>query len=124
MRSILLLLLGLALSGCASVYVSDEGGKTLATVDNTCWYLFNTIPLASGNPDKPNRISLRLFDETVTLENNMKILESAMHEHHAIELLNLNSYTTDESILFFLLTRHACYTSAELVIPAPLKEPL
>ncbi len=116
-RAAVLFVLGALLSGCASVYVCDKGDHTVAAVNNTCWYLFNWIPVASGDPDRPNRNRTRLFSETVTLENNMKLLETAMRDRHATGLVNVNSYTTDESVLFFLLTRHACHTSAELVTP-------
>ncbi len=111
------LVLGAFLSGCASVYVCDKGDHCIASVNNTCWYLFNWIPVASGNPDRPNANSTRLFRETVTLENNMKILETVMRERHAPVVRNMNSSTTDESLFFFLLTRHACHTSAELLTP-------
>ena len=59
MRAFVLLLL-LCAAGCASVRttrvfngVKVDGGYTpLATVsiENTGWFLFNAIPLASGNP--------------------------------------------------------------------------
>ncbi len=117
MKTILLFALGLMLTGCASIHVCDKGAHTLATVNNTCWYLFDCLPMASGDPEHPNKISTCLFRSTTTLENNMRLLETAMRVHEAESLINVNSYTTDESVFFFLLTRHACYTSAELVMP-------
>ncbi len=122
-RAAVLSVLCAILSGCASVYVCDKGGHTLVTANNTCWYLFNCIPVASGDPDRPNKNTTRFFHETVSLASNMKILEKAMRLHDATSLENLNSYTTDESILFFFLTRHACYTSAELIISPKQETP-
>ncbi len=123
MRTLILAFVGLVLSGCASIHVCDKGGETVATVNNTCWYLFNCIPLASGDHEYPNKVTTCFFRNTVTMQNNMKLLETAMRAHQAKTLRNIDSYTTDESVFFFLLTRHACYSSAELVIPQKEKEP-
>lgn len=102
-------------SGCASVRISHEGGRTVADIVNTGWYLFNVIPIASGNPNDPNGCSCRLFRRTVTLENNMKLLDYAMRKEGANGFGDLVSYTTDESVLFFFFKRHACHSSAELL---------
>ncbi len=114
--SVLLIFCSL-LAGCASIHISEKGEHTLVIANNTCWYLFNWIPMASGNTAHPNEISTCFFSETVTLQNNMKLLETAMRERPEKVITNLNSYTTDESVFFFLLTRHACHTSAELIFP-------
>ena len=118
----LLPLLFLALAGCATARFSNVGGRTIADVTNTGWYLFNVIPLASGNPAEPNAVGCRLFSNTVTLENNLRMLDFAMRDYLSdpAELAHTRfgeviSYTTDESVLFFLFKRHACHTSAELI---------
>ena len=102
-------------AGCASVRISHEGDRTMADIVNTGWYLFNFIPLASGNPAAPNGHSCRLFRGTVTLENNMRLLDYAMRKDGADDFRDLVSYTTDESVLFVLFKRRACHTSAELL---------
>ena len=104
-------LLALALSGCATAKFSNVGGRTIADVTNTGWYLLNLIPLASGNPEHPNAFGCKLFSRTVTLENNIRMLDYGYGE--------VVSYTTDESVLFFLFKRHACHTSAELIRKTP-----
>ena len=117
MRALAMILLAALLSGCATATVCHEE-RTLVTIENTGWYLFNFIPIASGNPSNPNACSCRLFSKTVTLENNMKMLERIMRDEGATGFRDLNSFTTDEHILIILLKRHAYHTSAQL-----LKEP-
>ena len=117
MRLAAILAAALALAGCASVRYCDVGGKNMVVVENTGWYFLNVIPLASGNPDKPNKCSCRLFRQTTTLANNMKMLENAAKEHGAVDIVNTNSGWTDESVLFIIFKRHMCQTSAELIIP-------
>lgn len=117
MKNLAFLLSLALLAGCASVRVSSVSGRTMADITNTGWYLFNVIPLASGNPAKPNGHSCRLFSRTVTLENNMKLLDYAVRKYGAEDFGNIVSYTTDESILFILFKRHACHTTAELILP-------
>lgn len=121
-RLLPLLIPALALAGCATAKFSDVGGRTIADVTNTGWYLFNLIPLASGNPEHPNAVGCKLFSRTVTLENNLRLLDYAMRDYinNPAELANARygeviSYTTDESVLFFLFKRHACHTSAEII---------
>ena len=88
----------LAASGCASVDICDVGGHTMAVVQNSGWYFLNFIPLGSGDPDSPNSVSCVVFGGTVTLENNLKMLERAREEAGATECLNVTSYTKEESV--------------------------
>lgn len=118
--------LGLMTTGCATAKFSQVGGHTIADVRNTGWYLFNLIPVASGNPKRPNGMGCKIFSRTVTLENNLRMLDYAMREYidDPAQLANARygevvSYTTDESVLFFLLKRHTCHTSAELILNPP-----
>ena len=117
MKHALAALLAASLCGCATVRYCDVGGKTMVDVTNTGWYLLNVIPIASGNPDAPNECSCKLFRQTTTLANNTRLLDYAMAERSATGLKTVTSYTADESVLFVLLRRHACHTSAELVVP-------
>ena len=87
----------------------------MVEIENSGWYLLNFIPLASGNPAKPNACSCRLFSKTVTLENNVKMLENIMREEKATGVADLTSFTTDEHVLIILLKRHAYHTSAQLL---------
>jgi len=104
------------LCGCASVRYSDEGGRTMVDIVNTGWYMLNLIPLASGNPGAPNECSCKLFRQTTTLQNNVRLLDYAVTERDAVDVKSVRSYWTDESFLFILFQRHACHTSAELVL--------
>ena len=114
---------GLLFSGCASVTFCDKGGHTVVDITNTGWYLLNFIPLASGNPERPNANECRLFSQTVTLENNMKMLDYALRKRGAKTYKNVISYTTDANVMVILFKRHVCHTSAELIFEEPHQEP-
>ena len=115
----------LACAGCATINrvteyhgMGIEGGetpiKTVAIV-NTGWLLLKMIPLGSGDPLRPNENTCRFFSKTVTLQNNLAMLEDEMERVGAKRVVNLTSRKTDESILFILLTRRAYHTSAVLL---------
>ena len=108
------LLLVTFLSGCATVRFCDEG-MSMVDIENTGWYLFNFIPLASGNPNSPNDVSCHIFSDTVTLENNLKLLDYAVRKKHALGYRDATSYTTDENALIILIKRRSYHTSAELI---------
>ena len=115
----------IACAGCATVHSVDnyhgmgaENGETpveTVEIENTGWLLFKFIPLGSGNPLAPNRCSSKLFQNTVTLQNNLEMLEDEMERVNASRVLNLTSRTTDESVFWILLTRRAYHTSAVLL---------
>ena len=108
----------IACAGCATVHSVDnyhgmgaENGETpveTVEIENTGWLLFKFIPLGSGNPLAPNRCSSKLFQNTVTLQNNLEMLEDEMERVNA-------SRETDESVFWILLTRRAYHTSAVLL---------
>lgn len=120
------------LAGCASIRQSDifhgvkvENGETpLETVEieNSGWKLLKFIPLGSGNPENPNRFGCRLFRDTVTLQNNLNLLEKEMASTGATRFTNLTSRNSEETFLFIVLTRNAYHTSAVLLKDAPSKE--
>ena len=112
-------------AGCATINTADdyhgmgiENGETpLETVEieNTGWLLFQCIPIGSGDPRYPNKKTCRPFRNTVTLQNNLNILEGEMERVGAKRVANLSSRKTNESILFILFTRRAYHTSAVLL---------
>ena len=107
----------LALAGCASVEFSDVGDRHMVDITNTGWYFLNFIPLASGNPESPNDCSCKLFRQTTTLENNVRLLDYAVRKRGARGVNSVISSWSDEGVLFILFKRHTCHTSAELVLP-------
>jgi len=119
------LLTAILSGGCMSVLKSSEfegvkvdGGFTPAAVveiENSVWLFLNFIPLASGNPDRPNENSCKILKNTVNLENNMKVLNREMEIEGVTSVANLTSRYADEKYLFFILARRACHTSAVLV---------
>ena len=123
----------LLLAGCTTVRYSTtfhdvkvEDGETpleIVEIENSGWELFKFIPLASGNPQKPNRLSCRWFRNTVTLQNNLDLLEQEMKARVATRFTNLISRNSEESFLFILLTRNAYHTSAVLLKDANTPPP-
>ncbi len=118
MKMTLLALLATLLTGCATVRYSEEGGRKMVDVENTCWtvyfFFFPVFPIASGEPDAPNEEMCRIFQDSVTLENNMKLLDYARVRHGEGEVKNLTSRFSDTTYCFFI-KRYSCQTSAELV---------
>ena len=123
MKSSLFLILTALLTGCATVRYSDVGGRKMVDVENTRWsaYLvfFPVFPIASGEPDEPNEEMCRIFQDSMTLENNMKLLDYARVKSGARGIRNLTTRFSDTTYCFFL-KRYSCQTSAELVEPAPV----
>jgi len=116
LRCILAALAAALLSGaCTSIRVSHVG-KPMIEVENTGWLLFNFIPIASGNPDNPGGHMCRLFQNTVTLDNNIELVNHAIRREQAVGVRDLVTYTSDEHVLVLLFKRISMHTSAELVM--------
>ena len=125
MRLLTALALSLAFAGCASIHRGtdyhgmgiEDGEPPLETIEieNTGWLLFTFIPLGSGDPLRPNENTCRFFRNTVTLQNNLEILEDEMERVGAKRVANLISRKTDETVFLILLTRRAYHTSAVLL---------
>lgn len=122
MRKILAVLMGLVLSGCATIEYSQAGDHTMVVVSNSSWYFLNLIPIASGNPEKVNQVSTKLFCETATLENNLKILDHISEKYGVKTIKSLKSFWNDESVFIIFMKRHVIHTSAELVLDEAAKE--
>ena len=114
-RLLAIAVLAASLCGCATYTVSDAGGRTTVDIQNTGWFLFNILPIASGDPAAPNRSGCSFFTDTVTLDSNMQLLRHAMIREGAYKAENVVSRTTDEKIFAILLKRAAYHTSAELI---------
>ena len=121
MKSAAIAALAALLAGCSTVTVS-RNGSTMVNIENSGWYLLNFIPIASGNPASPNSFSTRLFSKTVTLENNVKMLDKVIADEGAVAIRDLNSFTIDEQILLILFKRHAYHTSAQLLMEKDIAE--
>ena len=115
MKRLAIILACALLGGCATVTVSRDGA-TMVNIENSGWYLLNFIPIASGNPTRPNSCTTRLFSKTVTLENNVKMLDKVIRDEGAVAVRDINSFTIDEHVLLILLKRHSYHTSAQLLM--------
>ena len=124
----------LMLSGCATIRQSNifHGVKVedsevpleMVEIENSGWKLFKFIPIASGDPRYPNRFGCRWFANTVTLQNNLNLLEKEMKAKGASRFTNLTSRNSEETFLFILLTRNAYHTSVVLLKDTPMNEAL
>ena len=121
MKRLAVILVCALLGGCATVTVS-RNGATMVNIENSGWYLLNFIPIASGNPARPNSCTTRLFSKTVTLENNVKMLDKVIRDEGAVAIRDINSFTVDEHVLLILLKRHAYHTSAQLLMKEDMEE--
>lgn len=81
-------------------------------IENSGWYLFDFIPIFCGDPDNPNKNTCRIFKNTVTLQNNLVVLDRVMAENNCTIISNLASHETDDFYFAFLLYRRACHTTA------------
>ena len=109
----LALALAAALSGCASVSVSQEG-RDMVVIQNSGCFLFCAIPLFSGDPDYPNEEVCNWFENTVKVETNVRLLEEEAANRGARGYRNVISHLDEEKILWFILKRKIYRTSAEL----------
>lgn len=106
------------LGGCCSIHTTMQGGRSMCVVSNYGWRLFDLVPLVAGDPDSLHESGCKLFSDTVTLENNQKLLDRAIKRTGATGVRFQNSYMTDEQTLFTFY-RRSYYTSAELIFDHP-----
>ena len=134
MKMFLPILVGtLLFTGCTTVRYSTtfhgvkvEDGETpleIVEIENSGWVAFKFIPLASGETHHPNSLACRWFSNTVTLQNNLNLLDQEMKTRVATRFTNLTSRNSEESFLFILLTRKAYHTSAVLLKDADTPTP-
>lgn len=100
---ILVSLPAVLLSGCATTRVSSsfpenavvDGGRPLAVVhaENYGYYLFSVVPLFAGNPDRQNENSMTFFTDTVTVENNRKMIVRHAEELGAVSIADVRNHT-------------------------------
>ncbi len=99
----LFLLSILILTGCATTEVSTdfntktsvENSEPLGVIlaENYGYYLFGVLPIVTGSPDKPNEVSLTLFEDTATIENNQKMLNLEAEKLNAETLTDVHHHT-------------------------------
>ena len=91
------------LTGCVTTEVSTqfndnitaEGNTPVATIfaENYGYYLFGYLPICAGNPDKPNVNTMSLFEDTVTIENNSKMINLEAQKLGATSLAEIRHST-------------------------------
>ncbi len=119
------LFLALGGTGCATVRRMDDcrgvkveaGQEPIEAVDicNTNWLLLSLLPIASGDPDNPDGWTTAFFRNTVTVENQMRMLEDEARRVGARQAINVATISSDESVFLLLFLREKIHTSAVLV---------
>jgi len=118
-----LLALAWMLAGCATVQTAknfggltvDGAARPVATVavENYGYYLFGAFPLIAGDPAHPNAETCRLFEDTVTLQNNMAMLSQTVRKERGRKLANVK--TTEDwrgAFSLWILWRKTLATTA------------
>ncbi|MCL1920051.1 MAG: hypothetical protein FWG50_03075 [Kiritimatiellaeota bacterium] len=122
LTAVTLALIGMA-CGCATMQtakrfdgtVMEKGARPLATVavENYGYYLFGVIPIIAGEPKHPNANTCRLFDDSVTVQNNLAMISQVVKTERGRKLTNMN--TTEEwtgAFSLWILWRKTLFTSA------------
>lgn len=115
----------LCAAGCATVTRiapgpgarTAEGEEIVETVQvmNTSWSFLCLLPLASGDIDSPDRVSCRPFRDTVSLANQVRMIEAEAGRCGASRAVHVVTYEDDEDVFLLLFLRRKMHTSAALV---------
>lgn len=98
---------------------SDVRPLEVVEISNACLLLLSFLPIASGDPQSPNSWGCTWFEDTTTVENQMRMLEAEASRIGATRAVDMTTLRTDESLFFFLLQREKIHTSAVLVRDVP-----
>lgn len=118
------------LSGCATTEttkalngtVTVNGCETAGTIcaENYGYYLFSVVPLFAGNPEKPNKTSMCFFKDTVTLENNKKMMDMETEKLGGGTLCNLkNSVDWTGSFSLWIFWKQVLTSNATVLKTSP-----
>ncbi len=124
-RQMLGALAAAALCGCSTTLtrlpapkgLHEANVQPLATVEvsNAALLFLSFLPIASGDPQSPNSGACTWFEDTTTVENQLKMLSDESARIGATRAVDVMTLRTDESLFFFLLQREKIHTSAVLV---------
>ena len=124
-RRMITSLLLVCAAGCATVARiapepgarTAEGDEIVETVQvmNTSWSLLCLLPLASGDVDSPDGVSCSPLRDTVSLTNQVRMIEAEAGRCGASRAVHLVTYEGDEDVFLLLFLRRKMHTSAVLV---------
>ncbi len=114
------------LAGCATTETTKalngictvNGCETTGTIcaENYGYYLFSVVPLFAGNPEKPNQTSMCIFKDTVTLENNKKMIDKEAKKLGGGMLCNLqNSVDWTGSFSLWIIWKQVLHSNATVI---------
>lgn len=104
-----------AAAGCVSVATSSDGGTDMVVVENDGYFMLESIPLMTGNPEYPDKTSCVFFRNTLKLDNNIRLVEEEARRLGAKDIRNVSSHWIDDPVIYLLLKRKILQTSAQLV---------
>lgn len=106
-----LLLVAAAFAGCVHVQeLPQADGSVRVEIENSGWYLFDVLPIATGDPEG----GTAWFSDHCDAHANMRVLEPIIRRVGAVRVGPLVSHETDEGVLLILLNRHGFHTSVTL----------
>lgn len=129
MKRVLGALVVAALCGCSTTLtrlpapkgLHEPNVQPLSTVEvsNASLLFLSFLPIASGDPSAPNSGACTWFEDTTTVESQLKMLDDEAARIGATRAVDVTTLRTDESLFFFLLQREKIHTSAVLVRDVP-----
>lgn len=114
-RACMLAVLSALFAGCTTVKTIHSNDADVVAVENEGYYLFQFLPLVTGNPNSPNKCSCKMFSNTLKVKTNMRLLSEEIARKGAKEVSDIATFTTEESIIPILFCRKTMQTSARLV---------
>ena len=134
LERLLIPLAAAALCSCATTEVGTEfapGIKAdgrepaaLVTAENYGYYLFGLIPIVAGDPDSQNEVSLSLFEDTVTVENNHAMISRELERLGAPSMTAArDSVSWTGGFSLWIVWKQVLKTSALALKPEPSAVP-
>ena len=122
-KILLVIIACILMNACATTQVSTEfpngakvnGKEAIAIVaaENYGYYLFGCLPLFAGDPEYQNENTLTFFEDTVNLDNNLKMIsnEAKKFDANTITAVNSNNAWTGSFSLWIVWRQTLITTS-------------
>ena len=108
-------------SGCVFVHetralnaIPGESGMEIVDtveIETNGWFLFDVIPIASGDPAG----GCRWFRDTLHPQTNLDVIDGIIRREGATHIGSMTSHETTEGVIPLVLNRHTFRTSVTLL---------
>lgn len=119
--SVLSAAMACACSGCVFVHetralnaIPGESGMEIVDtveIETNGWFLFDVIPIASGDPAG----GCRWFRDTLHPQTNLDVIDGIIRREGATHIGSMTSHETTEGVIPLVLNRHTFRTSVTLL---------